>query len=184
MDNNLRKEQPGDVMAVTSAEPGYRPGDVAQPTDRVRITLRGHAFDYVVKVETGPEGPRLVALTLTGGVVDQTALRRIPLARLAAAAARWLNSGGGLWGNPGETADTRARPDQTPRRRRIDDALLTDVAETVRRAVREGHPVRAWSAAQLHTSPGTLDRWVRAAKDHGYLTEGEVPRTQRGRTTP
>lgn len=181
MANDLRKEQPGDVVSVTSAEPGYRPGQVAELTDRVRITLHGHDIEYVVRVESGPEGPRLVELTLDGGVIDQTALRRIPVQRLAMAAARWLSSGGGLFVNAGETDDTRARPDQTPRRRRIDDALLTDVAAVVRRAIREGHPVRTWSAAQLTTSPGTLDRWIKAAKEHGYLTDGEVPRTRRGR---
>ncbi len=188
MANRGRKEQPGDVMAVTSGEPGYQPGDVPQLTDRVRVTLRGHAFDYVVRVETGPLGPRLVEMAMVPtrdeAAIDPAALRRIPVQRLALAAAQWLSSAGGQFAGPGETDDTRTRPDSPARWRRIDDALLTDVTETVRRAVREGHPIRQWSAKQLGTSPATLDRWIRAAKDHGYLSDGEVPRTRRGRAEP
>ncbi|WP_157127647.1 MULTISPECIES: hypothetical protein [unclassified Rhodococcus (in: high G+C Gram-positive bacteria)] len=37
-------------------------------------------------------------------------------------------------------------------------------------------PVRKTVAAAMHTTPPTLDRWIRAAKDRGYLDENDTPR--------
>lgn len=178
------------MVRVTGAEPGYQRGDVPQPTDRVRIELRGHRFAYVVRVERSASGPRLAELALIptrdGAVIDAAALRRIPTQRLAVAAARWLDQAGGLFTSAGELdPDYDTRPEiATRRRQRLNDELLQRVADTVRHAVAAGHPVRSWSAAQLHTTPGTLDRWIRAAKDHDFLSEDEVPRTRRSRSAP
>lgn len=188
--NSQRKERPGDVVAVTSAEPDYHPGDVPQLTSRVRVELRGHAMAYVVRVATGPQGPRLVELTIVGddaNPVDGAALTRIPLQRVAIAAAQWLDGAGGQFVGPGQASDPDlfTRPELARRRRqRITDELLRTVADTVRHAVANGRPVRTWAAEELHTTPGTLDRWVRAAKDRGFLGEDEVPRKRRDRSTP
>ncbi|MEV6656454.1 hypothetical protein [Nocardia fluminea] len=175
---------------MTSAEPGYHPGDVPQLTDRVHVELRGHQATYAVRVATGPQGPRLVELTIVGSdttPVDNDALTRIPLQRLAIAAAQWLDGAGGQFVGPGQAsdADLFTRPELAKRRhQRLTDEHLQTVADTVRRAVANGRPVRTWSAAQLHTTPGTLDRWVRAAKNRGFLGEDEVPRKRRDRATP
>lgn len=177
-------------MRVTSAEPDYCPGDVPQLTDRVRVELRGHATAYVVRVTTGPQGPRLVELTIVGNdtaPVDSAALTRIPVQRLAVAAAQWLDGAGGQFVGPGQATDPDmfTRPEHAKRRhQRLTDEHLQTVADTVRRAIEGGYPVRTWSAAQLNTAPGTLDRWVRAAKDRGFLGEDEVPRKRRDRSTP
>lgn len=178
------------MVRVTGAEPDYRPGHVAKPGDRVRIELRGHRFAYVVRVERTPGGPRLAELAMVpvrdGAAIDAAALRRIPTQRLAVAAARWLDQAGGLFAGPGEfDPEYSTRPEiATRRRQRLNDELLRQVADTVRHAVAAGHPVREWSAAQLNTSPGTLDRWIRAAKDQDFLSEDEVPRTRRSRSAP
>ena len=173
-----------DVVSVESGESGPRKSRFPDPGDRVAIRLHGHPHEYIVRVAKGPGGPKLSELTITsdtGLPVDYDTLRSVPAQRLAYAAAQWFDTSGGLFGDPGTTAETFTRPDLDARKR-LDDNFLSEVADLVVRAVNNGHPVRKSVAAAMNTSPGTLDRWIRAAKDRGFLDEHDLPRHRRPET--
>lgn len=148
----------------------------------IEIELVGHVHRYVVRVETGRGGPRLVGLNIVApaGVAAPTitpaALRAIPARRLAYAAAQFAGRYDGAFALPGDTDETHHRPEAPTARNKLDDNHYREVAERVRSAVAMGAPVRKTVAAAMHTTPPTLDRWIRAAKDRGYLDENDIPR--------
>lgn len=73
------------------------------------------------------------------------------------------------------SAATR-RPEERTARGKLPDSHYQEVARLVRAAVLGGFPIRETVASQLHSIVPTLDRWIRKAKDLGYLDEDELPR--------
>jgi hypothetical protein len=173
----------------------------------IRIALHGHPHRYVVGITTGKGGPRLVDLRIQSSsdvAITPDVLRAIPSRRLAHAAAKWVSTVDGLFGflrldpatrealyeieDPKEferaaveaVAASKPRPEESTARGRLDDSHYREVAEMVRAAVASGYPIRKTVAAQYKTTIPTLDRWIRKAKDLGFLDEDELPR----RNTP
>ncbi|MFD6677650.1 hypothetical protein ACFWDA_25235 [Rhodococcus zopfii] len=145
----------------------------------IEVELHGHSHRYVVTVETSPAGPKITELTITGPSVDYHVLRAVPARRLAYAAAEYAARHDGTFALPLDTDATDRRPDEPTSRGRLDDAHYHDVAERVRAAVTIGAPVRETVAAAMHTTIPTLDRWIRTAKNLGYLGEHDIPRRKR-----
>lgn len=161
----------GDVESTDSGEPGHKPGRVPELHERVRIRLHGHPQTYVVRAETGPDGPQLTELTITAdeGAVDYAIVQPV-VRRLAATAVQWHHRIGGLIAAPGDTAKTHTRPEMG-----ADDQLHT-VARLVHEARELGLPVRKTVKEQMHLSFGTLDRLIRRAKDEGLLDDESLPK--------
>lgn len=169
----MSSEKNGEVVFVT-----VRSGPLP-----VRIRLRGHPFDYLVRAGRTPDGPVLLGLEIRpddGHVITSQSVQRLPAKRLAAAAAKLVVFprddlvGGQL---DGPDFENYARPDQPQREtsgRRgrpvlYDDAHYRAVAEEARRARAEGSSARAAIAKRFHTSEPNADRWMRAARARGLL---------------
>ncbi|MGV9748257.1 hypothetical protein ACWDTG_25625 [Rhodococcus zopfii] len=163
----------GDV--VTCRRVGGDVGDL----HGIEVELYGHRHRYRVTVEISPSGPRLTDLQITGPNIDYSTLRAVPARRLAYAAAEYAARSDGRFALPLDTDETDRRPDTPTSRGRLDDAHYRDVAERVRAAVAIGAPVRQTVAAAMHTTVPTLDRWIRTAKNLGYLGEHDIPRRKR-----
>lgn len=161
----------GDVESTDSGEPGHKPGRVPEPHERVRIRLHGHPQTYVVRAETGPDGPQLTELTITAddGAVDYAIVQPV-VRRLAATAVQWHHRIGGLIWAPGDTTQTFIRPEVGA------DDQLSAVARLVQEARDLGLPVRKTVREQMHLSFGTLDRLIRRAKDEGLLDDESLPK--------
>lgn len=155
----------------------------------ILVVLAGHAHSYVVRVVTGKGGPRLVDLQIrseTDAPITPETLRAIPSRRLAHAAAQYAATLDRQMATPSMLRDseTMTRPGERTARGKLPDAHYQEVAQRVRAAVLGGFPVRATVAADMNTSVQTLDRWIRKAKDLGYLDEDELPRRKNPETNP
>lgn len=162
----------GDVESVDSGEPDHTPGRMPEPGERVAIRLHGHPQTYTVRAETGPDGPQLVELTITadeGHAVDYAAVQTV-VRRLAATAVQWVHRLGGLIASVDDTAQTYARPEMGT------DDRLTAVTRLVQEALSLGLPVRAYVAAGVGMSRGSVDRLIRQAKNEGLLDDESLPK--------
>lgn len=178
--------RPGDVETIASGEPDYDPDDRSGPLglgrppaddSRVKIRLHGHPATYVVRVTTSREhGPQLTELAVTaddGAVLTPDAVAAIPVRRLAAAAAQWIEQWGGRVMFVGDMAETTARPDLDR------DGKLPKVyraAQIAERALALGLPVRPTVAAELVVSKSTVDRLLKRAKSEGWLDDTPLPK--------
>lgn len=147
----------------------------------ILLVLAGHAHHYVVRVATGKGGPRLVDLRIiseTDAPITPETLRAIPSRRLAHAAAQWASLLDGQMTTPDRLQDPEltSRPEQRTARGKLPDSHYAEVARRARAAVVGGFPVRETVAKEMHATVPTLDRWIRKAKDLGYLDEDELPR--------
>lgn len=173
----------GDVESVSSGEDGRAKGRFPQPGERVAIRLHGHPQAYVVRADTGADGPYLTELLITadaGQAVDYAMVS--PIARrLAHTAVQWIHRAGGMLAFPDDTTQTHTRPELGS------DELLLAVAEAVEEARSLGLPARRAVKEKLHLSYGTVDRLIRRAKDEGHLEAGSLPKAppprQRGAQT-
>ncbi|MDL9948770.1 hypothetical protein QSJ19_24925 [Gordonia sp. ABSL11-1] len=166
----------GDVESVTYADPSPEgltgPFRTPRSDERVRIRLHGHPHTYVVRVSTTGREPRVTELTVIaddGGAVDYSALREIPARRLAYSAAQWIARRGGEFAQPDDQAETYTRPDDA-------DPRVWDAAQTARRALALGLPVRQTVADELSTSTRTADRLLAKAKAEGFINATDLPR--------
>ncbi|MCZ4536348.1 hypothetical protein O4159_12895 [Gordonia terrae] len=175
------QKRTGDVVSVT------RVGGAVGDLFGILVVLYGHAHQYVVQVVTGKGGPRLVNLQIrsdTDAAITPEVLRAIPSRRLAHAAAQFATMMDNQMATPSMARDpeTYSRPGERTARGKLTDAHYEEVAERVRAAVLGGFPVRQTVAAEMNTSIQTLDRWIRRAKDLGYLDEDELPRRKNPET--
>ncbi len=162
-------------------------GNIPALESPVVVELHGHEpHRYVVRAAPGPSGPVLVELRILGDggtPIDPAIVKAIPVTRLAYAAMQWLTRAGGLLGQPGDTAETYARPETeetTRRRRKADAALLEEVAGHVTDALAKGLPVQWYVGQRMGgASAATADRWIRKAKEGGFIEDRPLPR--RGR---
>lgn len=178
-----REQRTGDVTDVRRVDGGL--GDLFG----ILVVLAGHAHSYVVRVVTGKGGPRLVDLQIrsdTDAAITPETLRAIPSRRLAHAAAQFAATADGQMATPAMVRDpeSQTRPGERTARGKLSDAHYEEVAERVRAAVLGGFPVRKTVSADMGTSIQTLDRWIRRAKDLGYLDEDELPRRKNTETNP
>jgi hypothetical protein len=109
-------------------------------------------------------------------------LRDVPLAKIEAAAnaspeiREWIGE------SRPDAAEARRRWSQrrrlqAPKTRRLDDAFYQRVADAYRDAVIFGQPPAKTLAADSAVPQGTVNRWIAAARDRGYLapaTQGKV----------
>ncbi|WP_341257065.1 hypothetical protein [Gordonia malaquae] len=187
----------GDVAHVDRADGS--PGDLAG----IRVTLHGHAHQYVVAVALGKGGPRLVDLRVSsesGVSIKQDTLRAVPTRRLAVAAAQYARTHDGKLGTPALDVATQTalahmddqdeaaveyrrlasaakrRPEERTARGQWPESHYHAVAEAVRAAVRDGVPVRRTVAAKFGVTPQAVDKWIRRCKDDGLLDADEMRR--------
>ena len=135
-------------------------------------------------------------------------LRAIPSRRLAHAAAQWAHVRDGLFGflrldeatrealyetypdDPDAfdraaaeaVAALKSQPEAATARGKYDDSHYRRVAEHVTRAAVAGFPVRKTVAQEMNTTIPTLDRWIRKAKDLGFLDDDQPNRDNPGGT--
>ncbi|MEV6323935.1 hypothetical protein AB0M45_22485 [Nocardia sp. NPDC051787] len=170
------------VTTTKDCEPDKQVGDVEEVHQHkgrqdgligADVKLFGHDITYRVIAATGPNGPEMRELTLDGNgrAIVSDDLRRVPVRRLAAAAVRapvtFLTSD---WERP----EGARRGNQ-----RLGDDHYRQVAEIARDAFVKGLPVREVVGRALHASPYTVDKWLRGARERGYLQRGELQRTTR-----
>jgi hypothetical protein len=173
--------QRGDVESVDYADPdtsqGKRTGPfrerIPKDDERVSIRLIGHPFTYVVRVSTSRSGPTLSELTITadsdGAVVDYTAVRAVPVRRLAYTAAQWIERCGGLIGFVDDLAETHRQPENPAPK-------VYEAAQIAEKAIALGLPVRPTVAKELHVSKTTVDRLLKRAKAEGWFDDRPLPK--------
>lgn len=164
-------------IRITGEDPA---GLVEKPGDQyVMVRLNGHPVTYYVRAGLTDDGPVVVSLVMDsgGGHLTHDGLRRIPLKRLAAVAAR-------LHVNPRDdhasdltlpdlpAADLVARPETEPKRKRgrpgRTPEQLRKVAEIAESARLAGRPMHTAVAKELHVSESTARRAIQHATDAGY----------------
>ncbi|MBF6161064.1 helix-turn-helix domain-containing protein [Nocardia cyriacigeorgica] len=192
MNENARSTDPKHGTVSTVRLPDSQRGE-GRPTirkgfptadSRVVVELVGHRHRYAVRVAGTEDEPVLTELCILSddaSPIDYAAVKSVPVRRLAHAAHRWLSSGGGLFAQPGEDAESFAQPEKhTPQRRTADRALLLEVAGHVADAVAAGLPVQKHVAERMNASTATVDRWIRKAKEWGVIEDAPLPRRKRG----
>lgn len=163
----------GDVMADAirrvTGEPGSTDG-------LIEIPLVGHRHRYRVRIDSSGAAPRLVELHLISDSdtadIDPDTIRQIPVRRLAKAAARFIaltEHGVSLAGDVYDPTDL-LRPDiEPPNRRKLDDAHYRQVAKLLLWAREIGESPREYVADRLGSPLPTVDRWIKQAKQRGFL---------------
>jgi hypothetical protein len=165
----------GDVIADHIKRVSGRKGS---PDGLIEIPLYGHRYRYQVRVDlTKHQAPRLVELRMLafheGAEVDPTAVRDIPVRRLALAAMRFI----GLteWGvaEAGDFDDPTnlMRPDHPKggRGKKLDDVHYRQVRNMLIGARQNGLSPREYVAGQFTVELPTVDRWIREAKARNIL---------------
>ncbi len=163
-------------QAAKAADPRDRllRAPVPAANERVKVRLHGHPFDFVVRVKADPAtGPVLTEFAVStkddSEAVTHAALRSVPLRRLAYSAHRFIATGGGLVGSPGDYREMHTRPD-------VADPRLGELHWRIEQAIRDGLPVRPTVAADLGISTKTLDRLIAKAKAENLLEGVELSR--------
>ena len=172
-DNPAFTPIPGDVVANDIRRVSGRRGS---DKGLIEIPLHGHAFAYQVRIERGGGTPRLVELRMVapdGGDIDPAAVRNVPVRRLAKAAAQFITLTEHGVVNAGDVFDPTglARPDLEPgkRRRDLGPEHYREVAAQLQKAREIGLPPREYVADYYGVALPTLDRWIKKAKDRGFL---------------
>lgn len=165
----------GDVETVRRV-PGKLGGKRGTDQGLIEVALVGHPHRYRVRVDMSGPAPRLVELHISSpdDVADiDPAAMRIPVRRLAHAAAHFISHADGAFVTPEELDDPvrSVRPEVVERRRtHLDDEHYRDVARLLMAARREGaRSPRKVVAQQRGWEVPTLDRWINEAKLRGHL---------------
>lgn len=171
--------QPGEVVSVDYADPptsDTRTGPLGRiPQDDERVAIRLHAipFTFAVRVTTDKHaGPRVTELDITadeGHAVERTVLQSIPVRRLAASAAQWIEQYGGQVWPVGDVTETFRRPENP-------SPQVWDAAQHANKALALGLPVRPYVAEQLIVSKSTVDRLLKRAKAEGWFEDQPLPK--------
>jgi hypothetical protein len=105
-------------------------------------------------------------------------MRDVPLARITAAANAdpaihgWLEAGAPADVVKRARSAAKSRPRlERPSRRALDDAFYQRVADAYRGALANGLPPAKTLASDSGAPQGTVNRWVAAARERGYLSE-------------
>jgi hypothetical protein len=176
-------KQRGDVESVDFADSPTPDtftgalGRIPEPDERLAIRLVGHPFTYVVRVATAKgRDPRLAELTMLadnprddGGDVDYSAVRSVPVRRLAYTAAQWIVRWGGQVSTLADTSEVWTQPENN-------DPRVYKAAQIAEQALSLGQPVRPTVAAQMNVSPRTVDRLLKRARDEGWFDGQPLPK--------
>jgi hypothetical protein len=141
----------------------------------IEIALVGHPHRYRVRIELNTAAPRLLELHIVPGdtkvEIDPMTIRQIPVRRLAKAAARFIGLTERKVSLAGDFEDPTnlIRPDHEPGGRTLDDVHYRQVANLITTAREWGLSPREHVAAQLEASLPTVDRWIKEAKNRGFL---------------
>jgi len=176
---------------VTTDNPAFTPivGDVIASGIRrvsgrrgsdnglIEIPLYGHDFRYQVRIDRSAGTPRLTELRMVctddGGDIDPAAVRQVPVRRLARAAAQFISMTEYGVANVGDLFDptAQARPDLEPgrRRRNLGPEHYRQVAARLEYAREIGLPPREHVSDYYGVALPTLDRWIKQAKERGFL---------------
>jgi hypothetical protein len=139
------------------------------------VDLYGHPFEYRIRTAEIDGASVVVELLIrpSGHDVPITPqdLRRIPLKRLAAAAA--------LFDQGGEFDWTRfntpeKQPPCKPGPRGYGDEHYADVAQLARDAVRMNISARQHISRNKHVSVHAADKWLKECRKRGLLVSGEL----------
>lgn len=170
---------PGDVVRVDYADKPSattRTGPLGRiPEDDERVSIRLHAipFTFAVRVTTNKRtGPRLTELTITaddGQAIDAANLRAVPVRRLAASAAQWIEQCGGQVWQVGDVIETFSQPENPAPK-------VWDAAQHANQALALGLPVRPYVAKKLGYSKTTVDRLLKRAKVEGWVDDQPLPK--------
>lgn len=123
---------------------------------------RPQVLSLCVEVATDDDGILRDGRTVADVVITRETLRTIPVARIAAAAVR-ARSGDLL-----EALREAGTPEPTGRA--WPDEHYEQVAKVARDALANGTGVRAAVAQWGHVTVHTADKWIKQAKQRGYLT--------------
>ena len=169
-DSPHRKPLTGDVESVTRIS-----GKKGKDNGIIEVRLVDHPHVYRVRVEIGRGAPRLIELRLApleGTIVeiDTDTVRTVPVRRLANAAARHIGIDELPFDVAGHSDDLTAqlRPDHK-RGRELDDVHYRDVAQMLNFAHECGLSPREYVRQKFNTSVPSVDRWIRVAKERGFL---------------
>lgn len=143
----------------------------------IEIPLYGHAFRYQVRIDRSAGTPRLTELRMVctddGGDIDPAAVRQVPVRRLARAAAQFISMTEHGVANAGDLFDPtgQGRPDLEPgrRRRNLGPEHYRQVAARLEYAREIGLPPREHVSDYYGVALPTLDRWIKQAKERGFL---------------
>ena len=104
-----------------------------------------------------------------GEPVDYSAVRSIPVRRLAYTAAQWTDRLAGLFPSMEDTSETWVRPENT-------DPKIYRAAQIAKEALHSGMPVRPTVAAELNVSTRTVDRLLAKARAEGWIEDQPLPK--------
>jgi len=164
----------GDVIADQIKRVSGRKGSA---NGLIEIPLYGHRYRYQVRVHLSGPAPRLAELRMIaaddGSEVDPSAVRDVPVRRLALAAARFIRlteSGVAVAGDFDDPTDL-VRPDHPKggRGNKLDDVHYRQVRNLLIRAREIGLSPREYVAEQFQVELPTVDRWIREAKARNIL---------------
>ncbi|MGV0991175.1 MAG: hypothetical protein ACOYB7_02885 [Mycobacterium sp.] len=170
-DNPHPKPIKGDVIpdSITRVS-----GEETTDAGYIEMQLVGHPHRYRVRIDTSGAAPRLVELHLlpldgTAAEIDPATIRQVPIRRLTKAAARFILDEY-PFAVPGlaDDATSLVRPDYEPGQI-LDDAHYRMVAGLLIAARGWGLSPRDYAAEKLNISKPTVDRYIKKAKDLGYL---------------
>jgi hypothetical protein len=167
--------QPMPSMSVARQPPHVRRHDLVEATKQ---PILGHDLHYEVTTFETDAGPEVTHLWIKGSAdrpLRAEDLRRIPLRRLAFAAARWFESNNAADETGEETRWSQPERSQE-RTRQHGDEHYQKVADVARSAFRKGLKVRDTVAKDFHVSPYTVDKWLRECRKRGHLRPGELQR--------
>lgn len=160
----------GDVESVIRIN-----GRAGRAGGLLEIRLVGHPHRYRVRIDTSSGAPALIELHLLpidGTVAEITtdAIRAVPTRRLANAAARFAMLDENKIALAGEDDDPTSllRPDHVPGKT-LDDTHYRQVRNLLLAARRMGLSPREYVKDRLHASIPTVDRWIKEAKNRGFL---------------
>lgn len=164
----------GDVIANAVRRVSGRRGS---DNGLIEIALYGHDFRYQVRIDRSAGTPRLAELRMIcadeSGDIDPATVRNVPVRRLAKAAARFISMTEHGVANAGDMFDPTglSRPDLEPgrRRRNLGPEHYRQVAALLLKAREIGLPPREHAADYFGVALPTLDRWIKQAKERGYL---------------
>ncbi|GFG68081.1 hypothetical protein MKUB_55710 [Mycobacterium kubicae] len=162
---------------VTASEIRRVSGRRGSDNGLIEIPLYGHAFRYQVRIDRSAGTPRLTELRMIcaddGGDIDPAAVRQVPVRRLAKAAAQFISMTEHGVVNAGDLFDPtgQARPDLEPgrRRRNLGPEHYRQVAARLEYAREIGLSPREHVSDYYGVALPTLDRWIKQAKERGFL---------------
>lgn len=135
----------------------------------VAVTIPGHPFTFTATVERGDRGPILTELTIASpdGITTPD-VRAIPARTITTMAARKIRDSTVEYAAPAAYVAVQGK--------HLTDSHYRMVAEVITHAVEYGLPARKTLAERTGAPVATVTRWIKTAKELGYLADDAIPR--------